>query len=56
MTSQEPVDGVVQLAAAGWKDDRMSNCCVVDLGGGKKTKQNKNVMLALLPSVIFKGK
>lgn len=57
MTSQEPPDSVIQLAAAGWKNDCMSNCCVVDLVGCKqKKKKKKPMMLALLPSIIFNGK
>lgn len=47
MTSQEPPDSVIQLAAAGWKNDCMSNCCVVDLVGCKqKKKKTHDVSIA----------
>lgn len=47
VTSQEPPDSFIQLIAAGWKNNCMSNCCVVDL---VRCKQ-KNMVLVM--SVLF---
>lgn len=51
MTSQKPLNGLVQLAAAGWKNDGVTDCCVVDLVRGK----HKHMESAMLPSVLSSG-
>lgn len=52
VTSQDPPDSFIQLTATGWKNNCMSNRCVVDL---VRCKQ-KNIVLVMLPSVIFSSK
>lgn len=49
MTSQEPLNGFIQLTAAGWKNNGMTNRCVVDLVRWKQ----KNTKSVTLPCVIL---
>lgn len=49
VTSQKPLNGLVQLAAAGRKNDGVTNRCVVDLVRWKQ----KHTQSAVLPSALL---
>lgn len=49
VTSQKPLNGLVQLAAAGRKNDGVTDRCVVDLVRWKQ----KHTQSAVLPSALL---